>query len=388
MERKVFSFLLFLTFFAAESFFFIPGMPDWRIFFIFLSVLLFVVFRKPFSLKKSGFAPFIVCYGLLWVISGLFTYTHEVGPLDTEIRSYALALPLLLLFRPLVSMGDKYGMKTLVVPFIYFSRVTVVVLLLQYFGIIHIMSAESLSEREGMRSFVGTLAMAFGLLFTFHRILFIKRHNNLSSWIWVVLTLLGIVLVNQSRSLIFAVAGAMCILLYFRFNNLLKRVGCLATFIKLSVVLLVVYYVYHFVLGIIGESYSSGEASSVNRLAAYIYYWQKFLEYPLTGFGLSTTNSLISEGVFSYLYVDDIGVVGYLGQTGIIGVVTQIALIVCYIRCLKDMDSRWSYLFISIGAFYILISPFNSYMYIHQEYLCYSLALLAMSTSVHKNIRN
>lgn len=384
MEKRLFSFLVFLTFFAAESFFFIPGMPDWRISFIFLSVLLFVIFRRPFHLKKSGFAPFIICYSLLWVISGLFTYTHDVGPLDTEIRSYALALPLLLLFRPLVNIGNKYGIKSLFSPFVFFSRLTVVVLLLQYLGVIHIMSAESLSEREGMRSFVGTLAMAFGLLISFHKILFIKSRNNLSSWIWVVLTLLGIILVNQSRSLIFAVAGAMSILLYFRFNSLLKRAGCLATLIKFFVVIVVVYYAYHLVLNIIGQSYSSGEASSVNRLAAYIYYWQKFLEYPLTGFGLSTTNSLISEGVFSFLYAEDIGVVGYLGQTGLLGVVTQIAIIVCYIRCLKNMDSRWSYLFISIGAFYILISPFNSFMYTHQEYVCYSLAMISSVSNQFK----
>lgn len=388
MEKKVLSFLLFLTFFAAESFWGIPGMPDWRISFIFLSTVLFVVIRRPFNLKNSGFGYFIICYAFLWIISGLFTYLHDVGPLDTEIRSYVLALPMLLLFRPFVSIGNKYGLKSLISPFEFFSRVIVVVLLLQYLGVINIMSAESLSEREGMRSFIGSLAMVFGLIIGFHRILFLKSRSKLFSCIWVVLTLLGIILVNQSRSMIFAAIGAIFILAYFRFNNLLRHVGCNAILIKIFIILLVFYYVYHYVIGIIGNSYSSGEASSVNRLAAYLYYWQKFLEYPITGFGLSTTNNLITEGVFSFLYVDDIGIAGYLGQTGIIGVITQIVLVICYIRCLKYVDSKWKYLFIAIGIFYILISPFNSFMYNHQEYLCYSLALLAVAASNHESITN
>lgn len=378
MNRRLLLLLIFLLFLAAESFLWIPGTPDWRITFVALSIILYIIARHPYNLKRTGFKYFIYSYVVLWIVSFAFTFYNNIAPSQTEIRSFMMALPMVLLFRPFVSIGSKYGYNALLKPMEYFSRMVVVVLLLQYFGLISLMSQDSLSEREGMRTFVGTIAMVLGVLLLLHRILFIKRKRNILSWIWLLLTFTSLVLVNQSRSAAFAVVGAMGVLIYYRFSGLIKRAGIIAKLLKIVIVFLVLYFAYNYVLDIVSESISNDEASSVNRLQAYAYYWNKFLQYPLTGVGLSTDNKLIADGVYMRLYVDDIGIVGYLAQTGLFGLFMQAMILKGYVYNVKRIHDDWKYFFIAVGVFYILISPFNSYMYTHLEYVAYALALISV----------
>ena len=374
---------ILLIFFAAESFFWMFNFLDWRITYILLCFLFFLLLRTSYNLKSTGFRPFIQCYLLLWLVSAIYTFTHDAAPIQTEVRSYMMALPMLLLFRPFASMGHRYGVSSLMTPMVFFSRIVVIVLLLQYAGLINLIAEDTLSERDGMRSFMGANAMTLGLFFELHRVLFRKDKDRIFSWAWILLTLTCIILVNQSRSTIFAVLGGVVILFYYRWGKLMKRAGCIGAAIKITLVALVVYYTYNYVMGIINESISMKEASSIQRIDAYAYYWMVFLQHPLVGVGFSSPNNLISEGTFLNLFTDDIGIVGYLAQSGLLGILMQTMIVINYVKCIKRLNNDWKYLFLTIGFFYILISPFNSYMLTHQEYVIYTLALLSVVVSYY-----
>ncbi len=382
MSKRVYLFLLFLLLFIDEKFFFITQGLDWRYSMVFLSAFFFVYVKKTRKVNYS-FKPFINLYVLMLIISAFMVFYRGVSPVDTIIRSYMLLLPILL-YVPMTNIGVRFGTNSLLNLMVSFSKLVSLILLFQSLGIINVINSDVLSTRnDSMRSFIGTYAMMLGAIILFYSVLFEKQKKKWQLFIWIALNIICIFYVNQSRSTIFALIGAFALLLYFKYSQLIKKTGVIGNALKILAIVFVVYYSYSLVNNIVNLSISSGEASSLIRLEAYRYYFSKFLSYPILGVGFSNVNSLINDGIVNKLYVDDIGIVGYIAQTGLMGIFVVVVFVKQYLAGIKQLSSNHYKLFSSIGLMIVLLLPFNSLLSTDSSIIYVVFILSSLTASIH-----
>lgn len=316
-------------------------------------------------------------------MSAFMVFYRGVSPVDTIIRSYMLLLPILL-YVPLTNIGVRFGTNSLLNLMVSFSKLVSLVLLFQSLGIINVINSDVLSTRnDSMRSFIGTYAMMLGAIILFYRVLFEKQKKKWQLFIWISLNIICIFYVNQSRSTIFALIGAFALLIYFKYTQLIKKTGVIGYALKILAIAFVAYYSYSLVNNIVSFSISSGEASSIIRLEAYRYYFLKFLSYPILGVGLSNVNSLINDGIVNKLYVDDVGIVGYIAQTGLMGIYVVAVLVKQYLTEIKQLSSNHYKLFSSIGLMVVLLLPFNSLLSTDSSIIYVVFILSSLTASIH-----
>lgn len=381
MGKRILTLLFLLIFFTDEKFFFSIPNIDWR----YSMILLCAVFyfgSKRYQNIKYDFKQFLVSYEVMLLLSALNVYRMEVSSIDTILRSYILLMPIVL-YIPMANMGIRYGVFSLVKPMIWFALGVSIYSLLHSLGFLDIINVDFLSEREGMmRSFIGTYAMILGTLIQVWMVLFVRHSRKIRLLIGATVTFMALVWVNQSRSVIFATFGAMMVLVYYRYAYMLRKAGSIGRLAKLTVAVGVMFYAYQYVNEAIKSSLAINEASSVIRIEAYQYYFTKFLQYPFLGYGLTNVNELINDGIASRLYVDDIGVVGYIAQTGLLGVLCVFFFVKNYIDAMRKIAGMEQYLFISFAAILILLLPFNSLLSTDSTiiYVVYILALISSIT--------
>lgn len=382
MTKRVYLFLLFLLLFIDEKFFFITQGLDWRYSMFFLSAFFYVYVKKTRKVNCS-FKPFVNLYVLMLIMSAFMVFYRGVSPVDTIIRSYMLLLPILL-YVPMTNIGVRFGTNSLLNLMVSFSKLVSLVLLFQSLGIINVINSDVLSTRnDSMRSFIGTYAMMLGAIILFYRVLFEKQKKKWQLFIWIALNIICIFYVNQSRSTIFALIGAFALLIYFKYSQLIKKTGVIGYALKILAIAFVVYYSYSLVNNIVSFSISSGEASSIIRLEAYRYYFSKFLSYPILGVGLSNVNSLINDGIVNKLYVDDVGIVGYIAQTGLMGIYVVAVLVKQYLTEIKQLSGNHYKLFSSIGLMVVLLLPFNSLLSTDSSIIYVVFILSSLTASIH-----
>lgn len=317
------------------------------------------------------------------IISAFMVFYRGVSSVDTIIRSYMLLLPILL-YVPMTNIGVRFGTNSLLNLMVSFSKLVSLILLFQSLGIINVINSDVLSTRnDSMRSFIGTYAMMLGAIILFYSVLFEKQKKKWQLFIWIALNIICIFYVNQSRSTIFALIGAFALLLYFKYSQLIKKTGVIGNALKILAIVFVVYYSYSLVNNIVNLSISSGEASSLIRLEAYNYYFSKFLSYPILGVGLSNVNSLINDGIVNKLYVDDIGIVGYIAQTGLMGIFVVVVFVKQYLAGIKQLSSNHHKLFSSIGLMIVLLLPFNSLLSTDSSIIYVVFILSSLTASIH-----
>jgi hypothetical protein len=250
--------------------------------------------------------------------------------------------------------------------FVFFNLLSFVIsfiLLLQSYNIVTIIPSDVLSFRDGgMRSFLGTYPMTLSSLYFISRYFCINKRNlvDLLKSLYFIYCLFSI---NQSRSLLFAIGVGIFFVVFQKFYDKLKRLPKTIKIIFIFIIISFLFlYLYSFIQSIVNQSIDSGEASSVKRIESYTYYWNTFLSFPLLGVGFSIPNSLIEEGVILKLYVDDIGLIGYLAQGGIIGFLLLVYLFIIYFKVshnIKNVSNLYYVFYTSAGITFIALLPFN-----------------------------
>lgn len=373
MKKKI-SFILFIFLFINEKFFFIIQFIDWRLLLIITSILLFINYKiKPNEIYP--FKNFTYGYLILLSISAGIVYYNNISPVQTIFRVYSL-LALIITYFPLTAIGYRYGPHILIKTLIYFARFTAIILLLQYLGITNIIPKEVLSTREDtIRSFIGTYALLLGSIFQINQLLYNSK-KSLKTIGWILLCLITIIIVNQSRSTIAALVGAIGVLIYYRYNSNKINIKKIIFYIITGII---VCYAYIYITSSIQESISIEEASSVKRIEAYSFYMQKFIEHPIFGVGFTDINSLIVQGHYNKLFIEDIGLIGYLAQAGCFGIIVLLILVGSYIKITKQIKGSNKILCNSLSTLFIILLPFNLILNIDNAiiYLTFILSIIS-----------
>lgn len=373
MKKKL-SFILFILLFINEKFFFIIQFIDWRLLLIITSILLFINYKIKGN-EIYPFKSFTYGYLILLSISAGIVYYNNISPVQTIFRVYSL-LALIITYFPLTAIGYRYGPQILIKTLIYFARFTAIILLLQYLGITNIIPKEVLSTREdAMRSFIGIYALLLGSIFQINQLLYNSK-KSLKTIGWILLCLITIIIVNQSRSTIAALVGAIGVLIYYRYNSNKINIKKIIFYIITGII---VCYAYIYITSSIQESISIEEASSVKRIEAYSFYMQKFIEHPIFGVGFTDINSLIVQGHYNKLFIEDIGLIGYLAQAGCFGIIVLLILVGSYIKITKQIKGSNKILCNSLSTLFIILLPFNLILNIDNAiiYLTFILSIIS-----------
>lgn len=211
---------------------------------------------------------------------------------------------------------------------------------------------------DGIRTVSGGILLAVGFLLLLENAMDAFCFSNLLK---LLLVTYGLLFVNRSRSLLFATFVAAIIILNDKFGQYITQSdasGKIAKLIQGGLFIIGAYFLINFVGEVFGRSYQMGESSSVMRLGAYAYYWNLFLQHPFFGIGYvgnQLVNGFARVGVNMGYYIDDIGVVGFVAQFGLLAI---LMMVVWYKYILKNIDGSSAGIK-AVVAFVTIILPFN-----------------------------
>ena len=354
----IFSILLFIV----EQYFHINiGLPIWFVLYIILGGYLFFRYKEsPAYSKHALFYKPVMLYVAVLISSFVMVYINSVMPIYYALKSYSIVLLGVLMYFPLNAIRKKYGFIVFNNTIVLVSIVISVIMLLQSFGYISII--DNVGEREGrMRTFVGMDLVTIASFIILTRMKFSFRRNNIKYIIIMFLFVSYLYLVCQSRSQLMAGSIGIGVLLLIRMRNSMvrnKRVQFLAYLIIISFFIIGIYYAYQITFNTVKQSMEINEASSIKRLEAYIYYFNEFIKRPILGVGLTIgdVNVLVADGVMQKLFVDDIGIVGFIAEFGIVGI---LVIFLVYKRIVKILLINPNPFLTALTFWSIAYFPFN-----------------------------
>lgn len=235
-------------------------------------------------------------------------------------------------------------------------------LLLQYifagFGI-YFFQENTLSLRGGnIRILSGAWLISIGFIMFLYEVLMLKHRKYT---VHLIVSLFSIVVVNQSRSLIFAISLAAIFIVIESGANYMKKNWTS----KLAVILLILLlgcYMLYTAYKLFNTSLSLGESSSAVRLSEYAYYFDLFKRHILFGFSNHDSSYMSAPdywGAKLYGYcVNDIGIVGYAAEYGTLGLVMAVlGFYILWKNAQRQSLGRYVLIFV------LAIMPFNCLFY-------------------------
>lgn len=298
----------------------------------------------------------------VYMISMIYTVTAQIQPVrDAIVKYYPLVLVLVALFLPFLCFYEV-GNYTIIRHGMEWAATCVGVLYTtQSFIYPRIIVINSGISRvgNGIRTVTGGILLAIGFLLLLEKNLVRFSIGNLLRLLFVAY---GLLFINRSRSLLFATFVAAIVILDEKLSQYIKQSdmsGKIAGLIKCTLFIGGAYFGANFIGEVIGLSYQLGESSSIMRIGAYKYYWNMFLQHPLLGIGYvgnQQVNGFACVGVAKGYYVDDIGIVGFVAQFGVLAI---LIMFIWYRYVLKNIDANSSAGIKAIIAFVTIILPFN-----------------------------
>lgn len=171
----------------------------------------------------------------------------------------------------------------------------------------------------------------------------------------------NIIFINQSRSLLLALLISTGVFLYRHFISIIKNWrGKISWYLLIGIItiLLIIWVLFYF-KEVVASSLEIGESSSIVRLAAYRYYFSLFIEHPILGIGMirnQIQDGLAQIGVAKRYFVDDIGLIGFIAQWGVLGIIIMANWLKSIIIAIKKNGSVLGWALLSA---IIVIMPFN-----------------------------
>jgi O-antigen ligase len=160
-------------------------------------------------------------------------------------------------------------------------------------------------------------------------------------WMYVFMSIVGMgatVFIQQTRAYVISFLLIIILLVLFKSEKTIIQKLLVLLLIGLGIVLLSTGAVNNFL-----NSFTEGEEvqSTLVRTGAFLYFWETFKENPLWGHGFLTAaaNSGIKQGPLGYYYYADTGIVGFMAQMGVFGVISIVWPIVHWTRvCWKNRN--------------------------------------------------
>lgn len=300
--------------------------------------------------------------GGIYVISMIYTMITRIQPArDAIVKYYPLLLILTTLFLSFLCFYGKKDCPTVRSGMEWAATCVGTIYTLQSFIYprIILINAGISKVDNGMRTVSGGTLLAIGFLLLLENAMNTFGFSNLLKLLLVTYALL---FVNRSRSLLFATFVAAVVILNDKFSQYVKQSeasGKITNLIRGALFVLGGYLLVNFVGEVIGISYKMGESSSIMRIGAYEYYWNLFLQHPLFGIGYvgnQLVNGYACVGVAIGYYIDDIGVIGFIAQFGLLAV---LIIFVWYRYILKNIDTKSSAGSKAVVTFVTIVLPFN-----------------------------
>ncbi|MBO1362873.1 O-antigen ligase family protein [Prevotella sp. A2931] len=235
-----------------------------------------------------------------------------------------------------------------------------IILLGQSFLNFHWLNIETNERYYGMRALVGLHLLVFSAILQFDRLFHKEKKNRILKYIQFLIVLSAIIFVCQTRSINSSIIICLSVYLIVRiYQNRRKWTNAIVIFIVIISIPYSVIQLYDYIYNTVSTSLSANEASSIQRLYAYHYYWTLFLQHPFVGIGLQegSLNILSYDGIQNRLYIADVGVVGFVASFGILGIIVYSYLIAKYGSILKHNPKP---LFFAILTIIVILAPFNA----------------------------
>lgn len=365
--KKIIKFSILLLLLFEVRFFYIINLPlnldDFNTYWdktliasmaIFITLVIFI-FRK--SIEKSRPAIQSLFLTIIWAIEVISTSLRYNQGLMSSFRGSNFLLMILLYFilSYFLKSEEDYNYFNNIIATI--SLITSSVFCIQAFiynsGGALFLKIYELGNSIPMRNNTIRLTqpstiISFAIIISFSRIMKKKYSSNIIKMIDifnVVISLIYLEYVCQTRALLLAVIGSMVFML---FAKPLKRKKLKPLYMMLLVFLLILLITSSFA----GEFYQSfsnaSDAGSVfARQEAISYYGDLFLNSPILGFGVinaAENNQLfyILHGKQGYLNSTDIGILGFIFQYGIVGFIWIFSVLLSFIKIIYTIYKKRS----------------------------------------------
>ena len=380
ISNKV-SIILLLLIFIVEKFFLLFQQIDWKILYIAFALYMFLRYKKRsqiFFYSKS-----VNLYVFIIIICFLNTTINGYLPFSNAVKGYLL-LSFICLYYPLSVLIQRVSLEKAENTIILMGLIASVISILQIKFGYNILGENFIGSRDGtLRLTLSVLLQQFAGILLFYRLSLVKGVARLKLLVLFFVLCFSIFTIAQTRSASFCYLVTM---LFFFFKlylqDRLKKTFGKKNLILLCIVLAIVgiYIGYNYVSVEIGNSIEANESSSVKRMYAYEYYWGLFKEYLIAGIGITegTLNALSVSGVYDKLYKDDIGIIGFLAEFGLLGLLGLVYFINSVSRKLKQHPYLPHVIF---SLQLLILLPFNCPLNIDTGIFYFAL-FLAMNNAI------
>ncbi|KRL42211.1 O-antigen ligase family protein [Lacticaseibacillus manihotivorans] len=354
------SLIVIALFFGNNCFYLLPVSSYWGFLAAIAIIMLFIV-RKVNTLDTSARqrTAFMYIVSVVTVLSMMYTYVAGLQSLSQAFMKYYPYIFGILIGVPLAREAgtNKMVLSTIKV----FMLIMLIIYWIQalLYPRINLLYLELIQRDGSVRNMWGEIWFAVTGLICLNDFLHTSVSKaKLINFVSFLAVSMYLVKVIQSRSLLLAYLAAFTtlttVILYQKFINTRARYVFL---LLMGLILAIVGILTIRYAGItIQSSIDINESSSMVRAGAYNYYWDLFKNHAVTGIGLmknQAVNGFAQYGVSQNYFIDDIGVVGYIAQFGVVGILSAIAMFCIMLRGVKTSLS------ISILVLIIFILPFN-----------------------------
>lgn len=223
-----------------------------------------------------------------------------------------------------------------------------------------ILFVDALSYRNGIRIIVAGPFFSLASIIALDYFAATKIKKYL---VFFVILLYNIIRINQSRSMLLAEILAVAIYIFITYiENKKKNISNIFRItIAIVIMLIAAIWIVSYARTLFVSSYAIGESSTVKRLEAYSYYYSLFKEHSILGIGMIRNqfyNGWATYGVMQKLYVDDIGIVGFIAQWGCLGICMLYVWLRAYTKICDKVNRPFNW---SILALLGALLPFNTF---------------------------
>ena len=323
--------------------------------------------RRKFNFKDYKFCKLVLFMTFLFIIEVFYTILkYPFENYSRMISSNLFYLVVLLYFiLKYFFENTKYGYKFFIKLFTIFNLVLCCLFLVTSFIysktgeiILNFYSYELVTRNDSLRIYSGCGIITVSYLISIgYKIFTNDQKFNLFHYLNIILSLLTISFVTQTRALILILV---IILLISFFLNVLNKKNRAKSIVSLSFVMIVLTFIFlHFEL-FDRLDFSTNEISYINRIYAYSYFFDVGITNFL-GIGLLTDYNpiyaKILHGPKEIAYISDVGIVGMFGKLGIMSIIWYFCLIFKFISLYKKMKGDNARFIVLIFALFLLISP-------------------------------
>lgn len=375
---NIISILIFLILFLNENAFYLVSNTSFCQPLSFLLCIVLIMYTGiKINKDNRDIFKFSVCYIIVAMISAIYTVVTNMQSIEQAFIKYLPCMNTLFCVSFLSS--NTYRKTILRNNIISLGTSISIVFILQSILYPNVIFVNAVLYRDGARIMTGGVFFAISFIVTLDSIFrFEKKKKNV---LCLLLTAYNIIFVNQSRSVILAIIFSTGVYILCCFTdtrvgrNFNSKISRQLTIICVSIILAI--WLFSYVRNLFYSSYSIGESSSIKRLQAYEYYYGMFCNQPVLGIGMirnQLVDGLATIGVTKKLFVDDIGIVGFIAQWGLFGIFTFLLWIRAYFSVREKSNRQFNWAILSL---LLALLPFNFMLNMNYGIL-YSVVILIL----------